>query len=79
MSLALGIEMVVGVVMLFGGGAWFLSEMQGLGERHLLGAPMGIVALVIAAIGGYIVWNGVTGGPLLLSPDLVRPWLPDRF
>jgi hypothetical protein len=30
-------------------------------------------------IGGYIVWNGINGGPLLLDPDLVRPWLPDRF
>jgi hypothetical protein len=90
MSVALGVEMVVGIVLLFGGGAWLLTELQGLGDRQrrfdsvlidfiLLGAPMGMVALVTAVVGGYIVWNGITGGPLLLDPDLVRPWLPDRF
>jgi len=90
MSMALGVELVVGVVMLFGGGAWFFTELEGLGDRQrrfesvivdfvLLGAPMGMVALLAAAIGGYILWNGLTGGPLLLDPDRVRPWLPDSF
>ena len=90
MSTALGVELVVGVVMLFGGGAWFFTELEGLGDRQrrfgsvvmdfiLLGAPMGMLALVLSAIGGYIVWNGLTGGPLLLDPDRVRPWLPSSF
>jgi hypothetical protein len=90
MSMALGIEMVVGVVFLFGGGAWFFTELERLGDRQrrfesvfvdflLLGAPMGMVALVAAAIGGFIVWNGINGGPLLLEPDRLRPFLPDRF
>jgi len=90
MSMALGVELVIGVVMLFGGGAWFLTELEGLGDRQrrfesvfmdfiLLGAPMGMVALLAAVIGGYILWNGLIGGPLLLDPDRVRPWLPNSF
>lgn len=90
MDLAFGIEIVVGVVMLFGGGAWLFSEVDGLGDRQrrfesvfvdflLLGAPMGFVAIVVAAIGGYVLWNAVNGGPLLLDPELVRQYLPDRF
>ena len=90
MSMALGVELVIGVVMLFGGGAWFFTELEGLGDRQrrfesvvvdfiFLGAPMGMVALLAAVIGGYILWNGLNGGPLLLDPDRVRPWLPDRF
>ena len=90
MSMALGVELVVGVVMLFGGGAWFFTELEGLGDRQrrfesvivdfiFLGAPMGMVALLAAAIGGYILWNGLNGGPLLLDPDRVRPWLPNSF
>jgi hypothetical protein len=89
-NMALGIEMVVGVVMLFGGGAWFFTELEGLGDRQrrfgsvildflFLGAPMGMVALLVAAIGGYIVWNGISGGPLLLDPDRLRPFLPNSF
>jgi hypothetical protein len=90
MSMALGIEMIVGVALLFGGGAWFFTELERLGDRQrrfesvfvdfvLLGAPMGMVAIAVAGIGGYIVWNGINGGPLLLDPDLVRPWLPDHL
>jgi hypothetical protein len=83
MNMGLGIEMVVGVVLLFGGVAWFWSELEALGDRQTrqgwIRAPFGLVALGIAAVGGYIVWNGINGGPLLLDPDLLRPWLPDRF
>ncbi|HWP66379.1 MAG TPA: hypothetical protein VNO26_10745 [Candidatus Limnocylindria bacterium] len=90
MDLAFGIEMVIGLVLLFGGGAWFFTELEGLGDRQrrfesvfmdflFLGAPMGMVALFAAAIGGYILWNGINGGPLLLDPDRLRPWIPDRF
>ena len=90
MDLAFVLEMLVGVVMLFGGGAWFFSEIDALNDRQrrfesvfvdflLLGAPMGFLALVLAAIGGYVVWNGINGGPPLLDPDLLRPYLPDRF
>jgi hypothetical protein len=87
MNLALGVEMVVGIVLLFGGGAWMLSELESLGGRErqsggfffFLGAPMGIVALAIAAVGGFIVWNGINGGSLLLDPDRLRSWVPDRF
>jgi hypothetical protein len=90
MNMALGIEMIVGVVLLFGGGAWFWTELEALRERRgrtgwlifdflLLGAPAGMVALFAAAIGGVIVWNGIVGGPLLLDPDSLRPFLPDRF
>jgi hypothetical protein len=86
MPMALGVEMVVGVFLLFGGGAWLVSELETLGRGRsldavvfdflLLGAPMGLAALAVAGAGGYIVWNGLMGGPLLLDPDKVRPWLP---
>jgi hypothetical protein len=82
--------MVIGVGLLFAGGAWFFSELEGLGNRQrrfqsvfldflLLGAPLGMLALLVAAAGGYIVWNGLSGGPLLLDADAVRPWIPDHF
>ena len=90
MSIALGVELVVGLVLLFAGGAWFFSELEGLGNRQrrfqsvfldflLLGAPLGILALVVAGAGGYLLWNGITGGRLLLDAAAVRPWIPDHF
>jgi hypothetical protein len=90
MDMAFGIEMIVGVALLFGGGAWFWSELESLKERRAarrsllfdfltLGAPMGMVAVGIAAVGAWILWNGIVGGPPLLDPDALRPWLPDRF
>jgi hypothetical protein len=83
MSMALGIEMVVGVVLLFGGGAWFWSELEALNDRQTrtgwIRAPFGLLALGLAAVGGYILWNGINGGSQLVDPDLVRPWLPDHF
>lgn len=90
MDLELGIEIVVGVALLFGGGAWLFSEVENLGNRQrryesavldflLLRGPMGVAAVAIAAVGGYILWNAVIGGPRLLDPDALRPWLPDRF
>ena len=90
MSIAFGIEVLAGVALLFGGGAWFFSEFEALSDRQrrsgsvfvdflLLGAPMGMVAILVAAVGGYILWNAIVGGAPLLDPDAVRPWLPDRF
>jgi hypothetical protein len=83
MSMAFGIEMIVGVVLMFGGVAWFWSELEALSDRQTrtgwIRAPFGLLALGIAAVGGYILWNGINGGPLLLDPDVVRPWLPDRL
>lgn len=85
MQMALGVEMVVGVVLLFGGGAWLVSELEGMRRGRSLDAvvldfvffraPFGLLALAVAAAGGYIVWNGLNGGPLLLDPDIARRWL----
>jgi hypothetical protein len=83
MNVELGIEMLVGVVLLFGGGAWCWSEVEALNDRQSrsgwIRAPFGLLALGIAAVGGYILWNGINGGSLLVDPDALRPYLPDRF
>jgi hypothetical protein len=90
MDLTLGIEIVVGLVLLFGGGSWLFSEIESMGNRQrryesavvdflLLRGPMALGALLVAAAGGYLLWNAVVGGPRLLDPDEVRRWMPDRF
>ena len=90
MDLAYGIEIVVGMALLFGGGSWLFAEIENLGSRQrryesavldflLLRGPMGLAAVLVAAIGGYVLWNAVIGGPRLLDPDTVRSWVPDRF
>lgn len=70
--MGLGVELVVGVVMLFGGGAWLAGELDRPGV-------MTVLALATMAAGGYVVWNGLTGGPLLLDPARAAAWLPTRF
>ena len=90
MSVAFAIELLVGVALLFGGGSWLLAELETLGNRQrrsearviellLLRAPLGIMALAVAAAGCYLLWNALRGGRLLLDADAIRPWLPDRF